>query len=98
MAALKQFGFGSIGITLEDLSSADKVVQFGYEPNCIDVMTSIAGVSFEEAWNSKVTGSLDNLEVHFIGREALIRNKQRPDGRRTSLMRRSLSKERIHKA
>lgn len=98
LAALKQFGFGSIGITLEDLSSAGKVVQFGYEPNRIDLMTSISGVSFEEAWNSRVTGSLDNLEVHFIGREALIRNKQASGRSKDLIDAAELSKERIHKA
>src|SRR5271156_5028279 len=46
-AALDQFGFGSLGITLEDLSVENRVIQLGVEPNRIDLMTSISGISFE---------------------------------------------------
>jgi hypothetical protein len=85
MAALQQFGFGSLGITLDDLSVENRVVQLGVEPNRIDLMTSISGVTFEEAWRSRVTASLDGIEVDFIGREALIRNK-RASGRSKDLI------------
>ena len=76
LAALEQFGFGALGIALEDLSSENRVIQLGVEPNRIDLMTSISGVSFEEAWRSRVPGAIDGIEVNFIGREALIRNKR----------------------
>lgn len=75
VAALKQFGFGSLGLTVADLVQEDRVIQLGVEPNRIDLMTSISGVSFEEAWRSRVQGTLDGMEVNFIGRDALIRNK-----------------------
>jgi hypothetical protein len=48
-------------------------------------MTSISGVSFEEAWQSRVPASLEALEVNIIGREALIRNK-RASGRAKDLI------------
>ena len=85
MAALEQFGFGGLGITLEDLSVENRVIQLGVEPNRIDLMTSISGVSFEEAWLSRVPGALDGMEVDFIGRETLIRNK-RASGRSKDLI------------
>ena len=85
MAALEQFGFGGLGIVLEDLSAENRVIQLGVEPNRIDLMTSISGVSFEEAWRSCVTGAIDGIEVHIIGREALIRNK-RASGRSKDLI------------
>lgn len=85
MAALQQFGFGNMGITLEDLSAESRVIQLGVEPNRIDLMTSISGVSFEEAWWSRVPAALDGVEVNFIGREALIRNK-RAAGRSKDLL------------
>jgi hypothetical protein len=75
MAALEEFGFGSLGITLEELSAENRVIQLGVEPNRIDLMTSISGISFEEAWGSRVSAALDGVEVDLIGREALIRNK-----------------------
>jgi hypothetical protein len=85
MAALYQFGFGGLGINLDDLSVENRVIQLGVEPNRIDLMTSISGVSFEEAWRSRVAATLDGIEVDFIGREALIRNK-RASGRSKDLI------------
>jgi hypothetical protein len=85
MAALEQFGFGSLGITLDDFSGENRVIQLGVEPNRIDLMTSISGVTFEEAWQSRVPAALDGIEVALIGREALIRNK-RASGRSKDLI------------
>ena len=67
---------GGLSLSLEDFSVAGKVVQLGVEPNRIDLLTSITGVSFEEAWRSRVSGSLDDVPVQFIGRDALIQNKE----------------------
>jgi hypothetical protein len=85
MSALEQFGFGGLGITLEDLTAENRVIQLGVEPNRIDLMTSISGVSFEDAWRSRVTASLGGLQVDLIGREELIRNK-RASGRSKDLL------------
>ena len=52
-----------------------KVIQLGYESNRIDLMTSISGVPFDDAWSTRVPGTVDGLPVLFIGREALLRNK-----------------------
>lgn len=76
LAALDQFGFGGLGVTIEDLTTPGNVVQLGVEPNRIDLMTSLSGVTFEEAWRSRVGGCLDGAAVNFIGRDALIRNKR----------------------
>lgn len=48
-------------------------------------MTSISGISFQDAWQSRVPGALGTVEVDFIGREALIRNK-RASGRSKDLI------------
>lgn len=75
LAAIQQFGFASLGLTAEDFIAPRRVVQLGHEPNRIDLLTSISGVSFEDAWESRVAGDLDGIPVFFIGREALLRNK-----------------------
>ena len=54
----------------------DTVVQLGYPPNRIDLLTSISGVAFEEAWDTRVAGELDGLPVFFLGLNALLQNKQ----------------------
>jgi hypothetical protein len=46
------------------------------QANRIDLLTSITGVGFDEAWATRSTAVLDGLAVAFIGRNALIRNKE----------------------
>jgi hypothetical protein len=75
-SALVQFGFGELDVSLSDLTTPGKVIQLGYEPNRIDLMTSITGVSFDTAWETRVSGELDGLSVFFIGKDALLRNKE----------------------
>ena len=74
--ALEQFGFGNLGLAQEDFRTRNRVVQLGVEPNRIDLMTCISGVSFDDAWESRVSGVIDGLEVNIIGLEALIQNKR----------------------
>lgn len=76
LAALKQFGFGGLGISADDLAVPDKVVQLGFPPHRIDLMTSLTAVSFDEAWESRIAGDINGLPVCFIGRAALLRNKE----------------------
>jgi hypothetical protein len=76
MAALTDFGFGDAGLSVEDFSTPDKIIRLGREPNCADLITSIQGVDFEEAWNGRVEGRYGNETVHFLGRAELIRNKE----------------------
>ena len=76
MGALRRFGFGSLGIEASDLIATGQVVQLGVKPNRIDLLTSISGVDFEEAWQGRMEGTLDGVPVTYIGRTALIRNKE----------------------
>jgi len=74
--ALSAFGFGKQGIEAADLCAPDKVVQLGVKPNRIDLLTTISGVTFEEAWAARTEADLDGIATHFIGRAALLRNKE----------------------
>ena len=73
--AVQQFGFSDLKLTVEDFSQEDQVIQFGVPPNRINVMTSISGVSFYQAWASREQGDLDGLSVSFISKEMLKQNK-----------------------
>jgi hypothetical protein len=75
LRAIAQFGFGSLGISTADLTVPGKVIQLGFEPNRIDLMTSVTGVTFDAAWDDRSPGLLDGLPVNFIGRSSLLRNK-----------------------
>jgi predicted nucleotidyltransferase len=72
---IDEFGFTNIGVVEEDFTAADQVVQLGVEPNRMDLMTSISAVEFEEAWNGREYGNLDGIQVPFISKELLKRNK-----------------------
>jgi hypothetical protein len=75
--ALAAFGalLDSLGVAQEDLLRADVVVQIGLPPLRVDLMTGLSGVTFAEAWPSRVEAEFEGVRVPFLGREALIRNK-----------------------
>jgi hypothetical protein len=77
-SALVRFGapVSSAGIKAEDLAKPDQVFQIGLPPRRIDVLTSISGVEFEQAWPGRIVRPVETLAVPFIGREALISNKR----------------------
>jgi hypothetical protein len=72
--AIDAFGFGTPGLSIGDFAPG-RVTQLGHPPHRIDVVTSIQGVTFEEAWASRVAGNYGDIGVWYIGRDALIRNK-----------------------
>jgi len=76
--ALAKFGapLTAHGVTKTDFAKTGTVYQIGVPPCRIDVLTSIAGVTFDEAWASRASGQIDGRTIAFIGREALIRNKR----------------------
>jgi hypothetical protein len=84
IAALDDFGFGGLGLQAADFVRDDVIVQLGYPPVRIDILTSIDGVQFVDAYPHRVEGSIDGLMICFIGREDLIANK-RAAGRRQDL-------------
>ncbi len=45
-------------------------------PRRIDVLTDITGVDFETAWRSRVSHAVGSMQVPFIGRRELLRNKR----------------------
>ncbi|NLX07767.1 MAG: nucleotidyltransferase family protein [Phycisphaerae bacterium] len=76
VAALADFGFASLELTAEDFQNPDQIIQLGVPPVRIDLVTSIDGVSWPQAWNGKVEGSYGDTPVWFISREDLIANKK----------------------
>lgn len=76
LQALDDFGFGSLGLKIEDLTTPGNIIQLGHPPSRIDFLNSLKKVSFEEAWEHRVQGNFSGQEVFYIGLEDLIRNKQ----------------------
>ena len=63
---LKEFGFGSLGLKIDDFCKPGFVIQLGREPNRIDILTSITGVSWEDVWKNKTKGILEILIFQYI--------------------------------
>ena len=76
LRALEQFGFGSLGLELQDFLTPDQIIQLGYPPNRIDLLTSIDGVNFADCYSSKLEITIDNIIVNFIDLENLKKNKK----------------------
>jgi hypothetical protein len=85
-SAVVRFGapLSSMGVTRADFGRPDQVVQVGLPPRRIDILTSISGVAFDDAWPDRVIHEIEGLAVPFLGRAALIRNK-RASGRAKDL-------------
>ncbi|MBS3820204.1 MAG: hypothetical protein GVY16_02655 [Planctomycetes bacterium] len=84
LAALADFGFEFPNLTTDDFCRADSVVQLGYPPNRIDLMTSISGVTWDQADANRQAGPYGDLQVHYLSREDYITNK-RASGRTKDL-------------
>lgn len=73
---LNQFGFTDTAFKESDFTESEQMIQLGRPPNRIDLLTSITGVSSDEAFATKVRAELDGIPVFILGRDALIQNKR----------------------
>lgn len=76
IAALRAFGFGSLGLTAPDFTVPDRIIQLGYPPSRIDMLSTIPGVTFDECHRSRVESVIDGVPVNVIDLESLKRNKR----------------------
>ena len=76
MASLAEFGFASLGICKEDLTKPNQVIQLGYPPARIDLLTSMDGVDFAECYLRRMTVLVDGVELGFIGLDDFKTNKR----------------------
>ena len=74
--ALEQFGFSSLGLKEQDFLDADTIIQLGYPPRRIDLLTTLPGVDFEQCFAVKVVVDMDGLPINFIDLENLKKNKR----------------------
>ncbi|MBN1612925.1 MAG: hypothetical protein JW950_00530 [Deltaproteobacteria bacterium] len=84
LQVLHEFGFGATGLTPADFQEEGRVVQLGVPPVRIDIITSLTGVSWEQARSGRVEGWFGDVKVHYIGRKDFISNK-RALGRKKAL-------------
>ena len=75
--ALESFGapIQAHGLEKADFEAEGNVYQVGLPPRRIDLMTSLTGIEFDEAWNTRVEIEIDGMQIPFLGLDALRRNK-----------------------
>ena len=74
--ALEKFGAPLSRLSITDFEKADQVIQIGVAPTRIDLLTSIDGVEFNNAWDDRISVRIDGLVVPTISRHHLIANKR----------------------
>ena len=72
---LDEFGFSSLNIN-EAAFSPNQIIQLGYPPNRIDLITTPAGIDFETCYKSKEQVTIDHIAVNIIDLENLIKAKK----------------------
>ncbi len=76
LETLSEFGFGELELSVEDLVAPDTVVQLGYPPVRIDLLTGILGVEFSGAYARHEIRDLAGVPVSVIGLEDLKASKR----------------------
>ncbi len=76
LSALNDFGFGSLQLSEQDFMKPGQIIQLGYEPVRIDLISSIEGMDFKEIWNNRSKGQFGKTPVFFIGLSDFIRSKK----------------------
>jgi hypothetical protein len=73
---LEEFGFSSLELSVDDFQEENNVVQLGLPQVRIDIITSISGVSWEQASASKESGIYGDIPVFYIGKSQYVANKK----------------------
>jgi hypothetical protein len=73
--ALIEFGFNENDLPESIFSEAGNIIQFGIVPLRVDIINEIDGVNFDDVYKNSIRGIYGEIEVNFIGRIELIKNK-----------------------
>ena len=74
--AIAQFGFASLGLQEADFLVPDQIIQLGYPPARIDILTTLPGVEFENCYMSRVQVEMEGIMVSYIDLENLKISKR----------------------
>jgi hypothetical protein len=76
VAAIAEFWGMKPDVDPADFLRRDMIVQLGFAPVRIDIITSSAGIDFPSAWENRTRAKYGNIRVSFISLEDLIKNKR----------------------
>jgi hypothetical protein len=73
---LYEFGFGSLDISINDFTKENSIVQLGFPPERIDIITSVDGLTFDDCWKEKKEVVSEEILIDYISLHHLIINKK----------------------
>lgn len=73
---MARFGFGELGLTQRDFLEPGTVVQLGYPPARIDLLTAIDGVEFDGCHSRRVVMNVAGVDLPIIGLDDFRANKR----------------------
>ena len=76
LSALDKFGLGSLNLKPDDFLEENQIIQLGYPPNRIDLLTTLKDLKFEDCYKTKVKVAIGDVEINFIDIENLKKNKR----------------------
>ncbi|MBI2801612.1 MAG: hypothetical protein HYX63_15300 [Gammaproteobacteria bacterium] len=76
LLALNEFGFASVGLTVEDFLAPQAVIQLGYPPGRIDLLTAIDGAEFDPCYRRRIDVEIAGLSLPVIGLDDFKANKR----------------------
>jgi hypothetical protein len=84
IASLDAFGFGSTGLSTDLFVRPDQITRMGFPPLRIEILTTVSGLDFAEAYSDRIETVIDGIPVVLISQEHLKTNK-RASGRTKDL-------------
>lgn len=76
LTAIREFGFTDLEIGVNDFLAPDQIIQLGIAPVRIDLLTSLKGIIFAEAWDRRTTGRYGEISAFYISKQDLIDHKK----------------------
>ena len=76
MRVLDEFGFSDLELYENDFLVSGNVIQLGYPPNRIDLLTQATGINFNECYEKRIKVDIDDVSINFVDIENLKKNKQ----------------------
>ncbi len=76
LQALEDFGAPIGYLSQDDLQNEDIVFQIGVAPRRIDILTSVDGLKFKDAFSHSEIADIDGIPVHIMSIPDLILNKR----------------------
>jgi len=76
VTVLAAFGFGAAGIAADLFLQPNNVIRMGNPPLRLEILTTISGVEFADAYAQRVTDIIDGVLVNIINLSQLKANKR----------------------